>query len=1089
MDVEGSALEMVTTAESALRDELSSVSLIAEISLGRDRMAEVVACIRAGLRFYSVERLFAKCPALCATYLAGEGLRSYGKNEKGNGYWIELAVPALRDGPRVGPLFRRALVHLELETFDQVRGHRNLVPILLHGGLPAAAAARFVEAIVNTVRTGYEEPTEIVALWRRRPSWIEMLSKPAQRLVESGGDMTVDLVDRLMRCSEQVVAGEEPSAFDLGLPEELVEAVVQGGLTTRMPRFLRHRRPEVWIDPWTDAGPEVHLPPQPAQKSGTEWIIEGGVRPRLHSPSRETTVVPMLPPARKGWRFALVVGQRESRFWELPVRAPIVFEPDGRLARDQGTVCHDALVVMPSSLAVTGPDGSPVAPTDEFPPFAVPWSEWDVRRLSVADIEYVRVTPRDPEPGANTREIILPVRSRRRARFIASLANGIVSSAGLPVSKTVPVLDVGSLREKSHWKVRVVTNDETRTVTTRELKPTVGGLSIEKFVPARRIVELDVTARGPLGSDAHFVGLVIPGLDVVLPTDPLAPTSEGVVTVSAPGLVVNGQRDSATLPVAPRQRTVHVTVGDGTRDVVLEITVPRVAWRSGEDPWGYDPIEFEIDDLSSATLSVRVGAPADVALCVIGNNGAPTQVDGPHKSGGELGAWTFRLGILADTVRVAATERCEIVLRAGSAAEVVAAIVTTRYAVSRLAILDSAVDDSAEAVVELEYDENAPFHNRELRLWSIARPWEDPRVGALPDGTASPTLVEVVAPAGKYIAELAIRDPWAVPARPRRDALGAWCGEIGDPEARRRYRNSLSIYEPAEALERVLTGPGHLRDDLATQVTNEALAVVLTEFTDMGYHALTGKVFTVAANALFTNPAAAAAAISRDRALDDPTSALRTSLLLLPDALDHPLTDDRKGDESRLWRAAPVLAAAFNPHNNQAWMDSTGWARTVPGDQAEPTDAGLPQLFPGPSEVWTSMYTARLQRVADSLAVTDGLPLTWEGHLLALLEFLRFAVTEKGRAALDRWRSHWSRLNDRRCRTDPFRESIVDKLTPQGNCPAWARFPEEAAAAALHLVAIRDERAAATGALIEATEFAPLLVERFALLAIAADRT
>ena len=1089
MTVDGSALEMTRIAEAALRDELSSVSLVAEIGLGRDRMGEVEACVRGGLRFYSVERLFQQCPALCVTYLAGEGLRSYGKNEKGNGYWIELAVPVLRDGPRVGPLFRRALVRLGLQTFDHVHGHRNLVPILLHGGLPAATATRFVEAIVDAVRGGYEDPPEIVALWRRRPSRIEMLPKPARRLVESGGDMTVDLVDRLMRCSEQVSAGESPTAFDLGLPDELVEAVVRGGHATRMPLFLGQRRPEVRVDPWTDAGAEVHLPPHPAQMSGTEWAIEGGVRARLHGSSRETTVVPLAPPGRRGWRFATVLRERETRFWELPVRAPIVFEHDGRLARDQGTVSDGALVMVPSSLAVTGPDGSPVAPEDEFPPMAAPWSGWEVRRLSLIDIEEVRVAPRDPEPGAPADEIVLGVRSGSRARFLTDLVKGVVSTAGLPVCSTVPVLDVGTGREGSRWRVRVVTDDESRTVASRDLDLTAEGLSIEEFMSAGRIINLDVTARGPLGSDARFVGLVVPELDVELPGDPLAPTSEGAVVVRAPGLTVDSQRDSATLTIAPKERTIAVTVGDGARDAVLEITIPRVAWRSGAEPWGYDPIEFDIDDLAAATLAVRVGAPADVALCVMGDDGAASQVDGPYKAGGELGAWTFRLGTLSDTVRAAATERCEIVLRAGSAADVVVAVVTTRYAVSRLAVLESAVGDDWEAVIEVEYDENASFRNRELRLWSIARPWEGPRVGQLADGASSPTLVEVVAPAGKYIAELAIRDPWAHPTRPRRDTSSAWCGEIGDLTARQRYRNGLSVYEPVEAFERVLTGPGHLEADLAGRVTEEALAVVLTEFAELGHHALSGRIFPVATDALFADSAAAARTVSGDRALDDPIGALRTSLLLLPDALDRPLTEDEMGGHSRLWRRAPVLAAAFDPHDEEAWLDATGWARGVPGDNAHDTDHGLPRQFPGPDQVWTSMDSARLRRIADSLAVTDGLPLTWDGHFLALVEFLRFAATAPGRATVDRWRSRWSRLSDHRCRSDPVRASVVEELTPRGSCPAWAKFPEEAAAAALHLAGTRDERAAATEALIEATEFAPLLVERVALLAIAVTRT
>lgn len=78
--------------------------------------------------------------------------------------------------------------------------------------------------------------------------------------------------------------------------------------------------------------------------------------------------------------------------------------------------------------------------------------------------------------------------------------------------------------------------------------------------------------------------------------------------------------------------------------------------------------------------------------------------------------------------------------------------------------------------LHLRWQPAVPLKGRFIRFWSQTCPWRDPVGFSLPDDARQEHVVHLAPdalPAGKYLVEFTVRDPWLPKAKPERPAVGA----------------------------------------------------------------------------------------------------------------------------------------------------------------------------------------------------------------------------------------------------------------------------------------------------------------------------
>jgi len=1080
--------------ENRLRSELEGVQLIAEIGLGTAQMTDVEQAVRDVLRLRGLSAFQRDYPAILLTYLAWEGLRSYGTNDKGNGFWSNLAIRQLAE-QGTGERFVEALRRLRLPTFDEMveaeNAHTYVAMILLHAGLPASSATRFADRITTAMSDGFEGPEEVVAAFRRNERRIDDLPGPVRRFVTYGGNLVVDLVGRIVETLRLLGEGRQPDPSLVGLPDELVVALSASANTRISPLGARFPSPVVRLDPYLGVGPALDLPVVPTGLTNAldEWVIDGSDRARVAASTRDSHTVSLNPPDRVGWHVSARRAGHTVKHWRFEVDRAIVFRADGRLAPNQSSVQTSDLLLCPATFEIRGDgsDGPILTNGERFAPLAGRWSTWKIHEIDPGDYRRVWVGRADATLPAERTGVEFGVVQRRLATWVTDDVKGVVSSTGAEVVASPPHLDLRSLSGViAPWSVSALDGSFASSVANLTGADT-GLADLAELVPSDRIVNLDLMARGPLGSDTSLSAVLVPGLELILPDRALAPDEESDVLISAKGLTINGEQDITTLHVPPAERRLQIEVADTTGATVnLEVVVPRVSWRVGDHSFRCDLTTVDLEEVAGLALTVRLGLEASVQLRA-DVAGQPTQIEGPFTTVGDNGIWVFHLDRFADVIRLASVPKVRLQLMVDHEPPVDVLDVVARYEAHD--ITAHSLTDDGVSLVELRFSENRRFRNRHLELWSLRRTWEAPRLVAIADDADGHALVELSdTPPGAYLGRMCIPDDWGRPSRPLSGAPDTTVIEVGTLHQQQAHLRSLRPDVPLEAFERILSERGRLEPQVALAVAPEAIQVISALLHTDGVNGATKQDFPAAVETLFTDARTAARAIENSVVLDDKADALRFSIVTLADALGCAVSVGDADPLDRLWRQAPILAAALQPLASDAWLDATGAVPAFATDPTRPEMAAPIFEGSGLNNQFISRSAEQLALILDVLALNDTGPLTYGGFILAMFELLDYSA-QYGSAELERWRSVHNRLNDGRCRTDPIAQSFLDALAPTPGSTGWAGLPQDVQAAAFHLTAIPDEQTAAARALFEAARFCPRLVVRTLLVAVVVSQS
>ena len=1118
--------------ERALRPSLRGVGLVGELDLSLD--GDLYGQARSvAVRTVRNSHLARICPSALVIFLVAEGVHRYA----GGTFWPNVSVESI-DGPteqaRIGQAFLGSLRELRLETFSHVvrreQALRYVTPILLHGGIPAYCAPDVWEQLLEDMRDGTDDAAHLLSGWRARR--FEGLDKPVQRFLRHGGFFADDLVARMWQLAEDVsdiglesarVLGAEELAHDAVLPRYLVESLLKSRHEP-VRRGTRWPRPRVRTDRYAGAGPYVELPPAPGRQGS--WIVTDR-RGRTRSfdvSGYDLREVPLDPPC--SWDVALRTSAQERawRFEGLHEVPTCFFAEGGELVRNQESLRGTSILALaPITTEFLDGDDPPtrVPETEDLPPLTGDWSGWRLRALDLVDRE--RVIVRCPaQPFANQEEIRrhLPVASSlKRCRIVSEPSRGVTDSGGRPVYPYPPRLavDIGDSSPDS-WLARHRADSVQRTESLAVLADADGTYDTSRLFPEPRASSGSIEILGPLGSDFREDLAVVPGLTVQIPDRVIGPEEHLRLVVAADLPLDSRDRTRIELEYPPGCDTRSLRVDPGAVGLELRVSVPRLLWTvrrtdSFHAAFGSEQVRFGLDDLDDGAIEaicVRLRRREQVRL-ELGTSEGTLQTTDPTWTSGTEGRWSFPLGQFRDTALGAGVDRLRFTLRVGDLAVRVATVEAT-HEVSDLrcsSIVDTA-DGTTYCVVR--WTENRRFRNREIRLWSQHRPWAPPAFEAVGDAAAGEWdfLCERDLPAGPYLLELSIRDPWAPPpARPTVESGSVDVVDLGTHEDASDHLDGLDPNRPLHALELEIAGRGPVRefDSAAVAGVHEELSRSLDALCgSRGEIHSTNSRLDALIRSLDARSGSRSLAAVRQRLLDlelahpnliaarlseDPWNGSEGSrrhvLLLLAGITGSSRVDLEDELLDRLWRTHPLAAGAIDSIGEGDAESARRWERWTGWNPCESSDDGDSDrsLYPGgaigsPIHEWPP---ERLRGLESAIPANRSGRLLFGGFLSAMTEFLEFRWSNP-HAVID-WRTrsggffgahHWMSDSQRQ---------ILAGLQPTDDMPAWCRFPGDLQAAAFHLVGFPPRTDEASDALAAATRFAPELTIRCVLVAIA----
>jgi hypothetical protein len=1112
------------TLESELRPLLRDVRLIGELDLALEGQVYLQAKSACGplFRRRDFQCLHWTCPASVALFLVAEGRHRY----EGGSFWPNVSLPGIsdpNDAAAAGRAFLSSLEALQLETFEQAQlqehGHRFIMPILLHGGIPHYCAGDVWRLLLEEIRDGADDGDQLVANWRNRPYLISALDKPAQRFLRFGGEFASDLVQRMIDLVDLMTEigheeardlGASALAAETGLPSYLAEALLFLAIPLRRsgPRLPR---PRVFLDPYAGEGPSVVLPATGSQRfTQGRWTVTGRTTRNYKTSAFDEQEVPLEPSPQ--WQVVIDTGAqtRLSSFAGFE-RAPVYFfDPvSGELLRDQQRLRPDRVLALASrAIVFRCPDSDLSVPEiQELPPLSGMWSTWGLRELDLRGESRFRVVLADPAVGASRDELVFVAAGSARPRLSDPAITGVLDLDGRPVFAHLPRLHVETgTTDPSAWRVRFRAYDHDFRCTLADLRREESDFRLDDVLPSTSLVAGELSILGPLGSDYRTGLTLVPGLQIVRPNQIISPSEHVVITVRASGTVFSNEADQLTLTLPPGEDALSIDVGDGASRFTLLVTVPRLLWAirkrdAAAASFGGNVLTLGLDEMEAGdaeALLVRVRRTASLQLQLIGDERV-LQTTEWVTTGGSDGRWTFPLPAFAQTVAQAGLARLHLRLTTeGLQTDVVA--IEARYEVTDIRV-DSVVSEAEQfTCCEVSFRENRAFRDREIRLWSRSRPWESPVHIAIDEHDHDSCFfsVDESVPAGPYLLEIAVRNPWLVPTRPgRRDGNVAEV-TIGTYTDLSVHLNALDASHPLEALELVISDRQHSVAELEENVAEvfgsvvESLLALLDEWQA---EALGRPVYQAVSELAFAEPELLARWLIQNAASRmTREQLLRLAIATLPDILDCLFEALEQRELDNLWSVSAVFGAAFAPYHAgdaavaACWQYFTGWSPAMAQDddlQPEESDR-LPSRGGGIDQTFVALPPARLRELATMLRPDEVKPLRWIGYLEGAFEVLR--ETWADRDILERWRSAHSRLNDRRARLEPVHGTYLDRLEPGPDTPGWCRFPQDLLACSFHLVSFSGERKAATSALWAACRFTPTLTERSLLVAVALHR-
>jgi hypothetical protein len=930
--------------EAALYAALRGRRLIFEIGLDEDTYESTAQTFRSSIdgELHFASRDLRRYPATLVVLLASAGALHYREGD----LWSCLGL----SGPKavlVGQAFNEALRSLRLETFEALveeeRALRYLTPILAHGGIPRYCLPDFFRLLVRTIRNGSTDPQEILSLWENRKGLTQGVDKPAIRFILYGGEPATDF---LQRCVDLVLetrrTGHVPSAVESGLPQNLVDAfaALQNETGESVARDILPR-PYVQLDPWDGLGPTLELPPAETGAGSFEWRLRDDRNAVSYRGSHSLKKSIRLNPARR-WEIEARAEDREPRtfifdcFDAMPV---MFFDPStGRLLRSRDQLRIGSVWALHSpEVTLSAGDASGLehnlVSVEELPQPCGAWSRCLLSHYNLADVKHVVVRDAD-----NLRARVSVTSPALRPILSASLdPMSVTSSGGAAIYSQFPTLTLPRIPDVpwERWHVIARTAGETHSVTADALERSGGSLSLKSILHDWVLQPVHLSVRGPLGSDltAHFA--VVPGLAVERPEHVLLPRERCQVRLRCDREIQLGagaERESVVLQVGEHVDHVHCRSHFGSNDLTLVVPVSRVRWavnRIGDTgvTTGSESLLIDSSEIAESAISsfvVTTGA-AEVPLRLTLRAGPNALQESDWTRTSPTGRLFFDLARFRDTVTQGGHSSLEFVLEVGTKSVQVARLVTTLQIEN---IQAKRTEEGGRVVVECRFTDRSALKNREVRLWSLDRPWTDSTVVTVPDGSADVVVSDASTclPAGRYLMEVALSDPWNGPTRPSIRSANSAVVTLGRRDEIEEHRAQLVLRGPLGALElAIATGraPRPLTSSECFEVAGEAVEAACWQLASLGRQALNARsfhylvgCFANTSEALLRN-AARAIECGQVKSLD----LLRLAIAVIPLVRGNEATaanDDRSSlplsDSAlrSLWSTCPPLATLYD---------------------------------------------------------------------------------------------------------------------------------------------------------------------------------
>ena len=609
------------------------------------------------------------------------------------------------------------------------------------------------------------------------------------------------------------------------------------------------------------------------------------------------------------------------------------------LTRDQSTISLDSVVVVSPHNAVLSINsrvmttaGAPLpAPVvEEYPPLAGDWSGMVAARVSLQDARELLVS----QAGVNCS---FPVSAPpARPRIDSVVIPNVRSANGDPVFGQIPSLVLPQNIPAAMFRASVRIDDSPAS------GPDTGeGLNewLFRVIPRSCPARVELTVRGPLGSDLRTRFVVVPGLTLKIPARPLFPsdsaravfgTTDPELRVVSPlvraprqdlgattrsTLAMGGQTVPGAMPfiIDPPGDAVHVEfsvvegaarVGATRADLVVELpvvrwslavrgVVPRLATAGGD---------VALSDLSDMWLTLHLGRPEPFVRIVLCERGEIVQELQGVKTTPE-GRMSTSMAAFTDTARQRAGNSLSIQLRVGERQLDLGRIRHGANSVEHAV----RIEGTRPSVLKVNVESSRAVPSMVLELCELARPWARVLRFELSGGECE---TEIDLTPGKWRERVLADDGWSEEAITESRVLSVGT----DLEHAFERLRLLSSTEPEEIVERVLRG-GLIGGQLDPHTLSAVVPFAIAALVDVVGHIrdLLPQVFETCALLASLNLAATVDELNRivPRARLDPMANVRLSLELCRKIVQrHGKTAVTESSLNELSEILPAVAAA-----------------------------------------------------------------------------------------------------------------------------------------------------------------------------------
>ena len=1077
--------------ERDLKRRLQGVRLVLEIGLDETTVSQVMAAVADLVPRLNtpVQTLEAKRPALLAVYLVIVGIEHYdGK------LWPHQPMRQM-SGNDLGPAFERLLHRLDLETFDDLGddiGHRYLTRILGHGGIPKFSTRDYLRLVIDTLRRNAgARADDLVTLWRTQKTAFFGIDEPVRRFLLYGGPVALDFLDRtidLVAMPPSDVGASPLGAH--GLPNHIVAAYAgwafgpSGSAGAR--GAVRLPRPTVRFDPWSGSGPVVELPAVGTRFRSASWRVAAGPSARVVAASLlDAQQVPLAPAPTWEIEFDNGGERRTYAYEVLRDSAVVCFDPaTGSYVPDtQPIALTDVWMMLPPDATLLARDGAgadqAAAVLAELPAPTGAWQGFVAKHVSLDGVRSLVV--RTGGVGAPPAEAwVRVIRPGDRPMLVGDVVADVVAEAGERVFAAPPSLRLPFIPGfgDDRWTIRLIGDAIDLTTTVADLQR-AGDMVHLPFGSDAWAGTVDLTLRGPLGSDLRERFCVLPGLRVVTPARVLLPGEARPayvdVEVRPPARLADDGAASVRMPVGGEGTELPVKVTTEAASVTLRVQLPRLQWglrRRDAAPSlqsavvRVDREAIESGEVESVLVAVhRGGVTLALQLWADGLiQEAPVAF-----SSGTGGRWAFALSEFREAVRLqeapSLTLRLLVADRSTPIADITANVGASDFLVEQI--------DGDPSRTRVTFIEGRALRNRVVRFWSLQRPWAASVEVGLADGAEpSVEVADAEVPPGEYRVQVAIDDGWTSARRPMAGAVSTADLLIGAQAHALERQLHFDLRSGSDVLELAVIGqvePDALREQVPDGVAELAFDGFVARLQDErdDPSRVTRMLLRVAAR----NESAFVRQFARrveDETLD-PVGALRLFIHALAEGVRWSGVGHGTQSLRALWQVCPPMAAYVDIASAVAGTPGRGrpvraapWMATWRG--AQPTRRRRPE------HPWHARHAARHGSPGHGSHPARGL---LRGRMAC--RHVRLADRpEAGRG--DQRDVVAPLLVDRGLCTGAGQSSaivsryLVARSAPDRHPDKWAAFPKAILAAAVHLVRADADRRSSAAALLAALE-------------------